>query len=102
MTVDPGQMVPQNSLSDGWQVGLRWTPVHHELLEAVRAGQVEWLPQAGVSGAPGRLGSGRITEPLVLVAFFECRRHNLLVVHGQVVSLTFPGERRPASAVVWR
>lgn len=91
MSVDPGQMVPQHPPV------LHRTPVHHLLLSLVAANEIGWLPHVGVSGAPARTGK-RITDPALLVAFFELRRAGLIELIGHVVAATFLGERTLA---VW-
>lgn len=99
MTVDPGQMRPQA------QATFRRTPVHHRVLSEARAGVLVWLPEAGLSGAPGRLtgrGRARMTEPLELIAFFELRRAGLVVVEGSVVSVTSWGGQALARWAVIR
>lgn len=72
---------------------LHRTPLHLRLLAAAMAGEVTWLPRAGVSGCPAHKGK-RITDPQRLTAFFELKLAGLLAAADEIVVVTAFGERK--------
>jgi len=68
------------------------TPLHTDLMTAIQAGLVSWLPRAGVYGAPAFRGS-RIGDMDQLTAFFELRQEGLVVVADELVVLTDMGRQ---------
>lgn len=72
---------------------LHRTPLHLRLLAAAMAGEVTWLPRRGASGAPAREGK-QVTDCHELIAFFELKRADLLVIADEIVMVTAFGERK--------
>ena len=72
---------------------LHRTPLHLRLLAAAMAGELTWLPRAGVSGCPAQRGA-RISDPQRLTAFFELKLAGVLAVADEIVVVTALGERK--------
>lgn len=75
---------------------LHRTPVHHEALEWVYTGKIEWRPKAGPWGRFGFIGGEEIGDSTRQPALHELRHAGLIHVCDKAVSATLAGARRLA------